>query len=764
MVGLLERCIEPTAPLSDLSVNLPRHLRGKIYVASKPLESQISPLEVEAEDCFSKAKPSTDLGLNRDLPYAPAILHMNDINKDRKPVPDATSLRIPGAIIADPHIRRCVDAAGMKASENAIWLLVVAVKEFTKHILENTLSAVQAVKAGHVPPRITTHPMSLAGKRHSPDFAKPNQDATIAALAKIITLNDLHAVTSNLPTSEQSLIGCVSRSTFEYGLFSSCDNDLSIGGRAFDDLKAYIVSSITPPEPKRMKVQAPHQKTQTASLTTSVRTVPDEPFMGRKSPPVRGLGRGAKDLAALKARAGTGATTPNSEIVSAEAAPNEDLSAAIKVETVHPMTVDRNALKSLGKQGRTAAKTSSTTAELPVDNAEGETVRQPVPDDKPKDKPKLSESTSEAMSDLSTHSAAQRRGKGHGVKSLAAMRARSTTSLYDGSDFPDGISTIGEAESEATQQRPSGEPPVAKSESLPAKSCDVSYATDILTESSKVTEKKSSMTAAASKTSEIILDQVALVEEATSGEATVLCNPEDFPSNQEADVRVALSAIEAKESQIERVEDLTAPQQTEPVGVDSDSAVALEESKQTLTTASLTSSANINDKGTVTAVTSMAKPMVTSFDIVSSLSKISQEEPSKDNDVTTENVADKSLPDDSIKCQAETEETKRTTSMLQSDQQSETKSSVGTETTTAPIETTEVVVAATPPLTEESAATTTTEVTAVSTAAVAESTKTTESTTIESSTIIPTPSTSGIVADELIPTTTTTIYQSEEEL
>jgi hypothetical protein len=76
---------------------------------------------------------------------------------------ECSSSLIPGALVVDPLVRDMVQEGGMRVTENAIWLRVMAMKEHTKNILKNAILHKEAVEKGQIPSRTLHYPKVLAG-------------------------------------------------------------------------------------------------------------------------------------------------------------------------------------------------------------------------------------------------------------------------------------------------------------------------------------------------------------------------------------------------------------------------------------------------------------------------------------------------------------------------------------------------------------------------------------------------------------------------
>lgn len=422
--------------MQDIAQVIPRNMRKRISVVPKPNLACSCEAELAAPTLFATADaelPEQNSFKDSALSYAPAVLELDASREKRLRIPDGLSMRIPGAIIVDPHVRKLADSTGMMASENAIWLLVVAVKEFTKSLLENTLSTVKSVDAGQVPPRLMMRPLVLSKKRslsEKDESSKPMQIATHLTPTNCITSFDLHTVIANLPTSARSLSGCIARATYERSLYSTFDNSLVAGGHAIDELKNFIVSALAPPLGPTSQVQP---------LDALANISAEEALTGRKSPPTRGLGRGAKDLAALKARASSVTAKSNVDLPATDTKgyPGQS-SNAIRLGTTSSSLT----------QSESAAWLRAENPSMPIPpnavDAPFQKLEQPLapsvatlkPPEQLFDVITASEQSPDAKSVTETFESTEttqgvHRGKGHGVKNLAAMRARSVTSSTD---------------------------------------------------------------------------------------------------------------------------------------------------------------------------------------------------------------------------------------------------------------------------------------------------------------------------------------------
>jgi hypothetical protein len=185
----------------------------------------------------------------------------------------------------------------MKVSENAVWLLVVAAKEYTNVLLKKSIASVKAIEAGQVPPRHLKHQISRKTKKASGKDSESPTRASEPGLppgkTRCITAPEVHALTASMPTAAVlSLGGAVSRLSFESSLFSSIDMSIVSGGKAYEEVRQYLISGLLASVTKLPGV-----------VNTGGTNATSTEEMKVSRAPVGGLGRGAKNLAALKARA-----------------------------------------------------------------------------------------------------------------------------------------------------------------------------------------------------------------------------------------------------------------------------------------------------------------------------------------------------------------------------------------------------------------------------------------------------------------------------
>jgi hypothetical protein len=308
--------------LADISHNIPDSWRNRVKVLSR----------ASVDDCIKARRSDTQIqvdkkseGLDEALApqyYTPAISEPYMPPAPARPSSGGTALRIPGAIAIDPNVRARAHQVGMKVSENAVWLLVAAAKEYSESVLKSVITSVKAIDAGQVPVRLPKHQVTRRTRASPPkNDTSPGEPTLPLGMIRSITAPEVHALTARMHTGAVlSLGGSVSRLSFERSLFSSLDLSAATGGSSSEEVRQYITSELLSSiVPKTVKVEPsiPIQMSETRPglpmTQTSERSQSDTPTEEQKSlpvaqnivmrPPIGGLGRGAKDLGALKARA-----------------------------------------------------------------------------------------------------------------------------------------------------------------------------------------------------------------------------------------------------------------------------------------------------------------------------------------------------------------------------------------------------------------------------------------------------------------------------
>lgn len=359
----MQRCQEAAVPRRSLKLrDLPDVFKDKLKCMPRGRLENVS-----SDSGSRKRKRSSSIC---PTPYAPLIagtaqasVHVVD--------PATTSATIPGALLVDPFLKKTTESLDMTMSENAVCLLVIAIKEYAKSILKSALDSSKALEACQVPPRPLLEARVL-NKKKAPDFKDDKSMLSVKSdktKMKCISAFDVYTVTSGMTIgSIGSLGGCVSRSSFEWSLSKAFDFSPLAEGEGFCSVKSFIANELSPPPQKVMKIDhetnlittGSHEKnTPSSKQTSSMALNPpnkDRPANlpmtfkmksdeakgeetkneqittreshGDRRSVVRGMGRGAKDLVALKARASFVSNNRSSGSVDINLRPNADTNTA----------------------------------------------------------------------------------------------------------------------------------------------------------------------------------------------------------------------------------------------------------------------------------------------------------------------------------------------------------------------------------------------------------------------------------------------------
>jgi len=304
---------------------------------------------------------------------SPAMVEWNT-NKSQRTQPQlGRSSAIPGALAIDPRVRSMVARSGLKVTENAVWLFVIAVREFTLQLIRKSIASASLFAEA-----------SASGKDKTPS-AK-----TIIRCTDVLALS-----TDERPSDIGCIGGASSRLCYEDGLANCYTNDTFAQSPTFKSLKSFVVSTLAQSIPKntlqKLPTIPPTSMPATSLPTTTVAANKDDGNRSKTAPhprasvssksnssesrrsPFGGLGRGAKDLAALKARS----------------------------------SVNMKNRQSVGAADSVLAAARIVQEEQQIVSSESQTIAQTV----------------EVPSSTPVNA---RKGKGFGVKNLAAMKARSS--------------------------------------------------------------------------------------------------------------------------------------------------------------------------------------------------------------------------------------------------------------------------------------------------------------------------------------------------
>lgn len=466
LTGLLERCMDNTCLPEDIS-HLTPSLRKRMKVLSSTAKRPL----------FS----STFTGHSRrgvsSADYCPLIKEPADVQPLKPMARNCLSFSIPGAMSVDPYVRQLAQVAGMKVSENAIWLLVIALREHALSVLKSAVVCRKSLEAGSVPPPPLLRPFVPSSKNKdafgSPKSAgdKEKNKNSSSVHQQIIRPEDILMLTSGMSIgSARSVGGSVSRPAFERTLFALSSTSVPPGGAVFSQVHQFFTSKIIPSQSQQSKasprsslaagtkLNEPSRKAETAQATTSMPAAQAR----SRSPHTGGLGRGAKDLAALKAR--TSITARNNptppvqtlEEKSPDVIPHLNKQQPLAQEPAFdpPKVPEATVATTPGSTSDSAivlvattapAATSATASPSAAASATAEPPPPPAALVTTAPSPLLPPPPAASSETQALAPAAPpivvvptRRGKGFGIKNLAAMRARAVHKPDEDENKPEG--------------------------------------------------------------------------------------------------------------------------------------------------------------------------------------------------------------------------------------------------------------------------------------------------------------------------------------
>lgn len=343
-------------------------------------------------------------------------------------VPIASSC-IPGALVVDPMLRETVEASGMKVTDNAMWLLTVAVKEHIKNVLNDSIEFKKCLKKGEVCPQAIHYPNVLASHSNKNRKILKGRSPTASlenGPKKRINSIDLFAALNMLPSGQPSSIGgSVSRMSLEQTFLSGFNSiPLFDTGNAFKDVQGFISNTITDMaknrRPEGKKAKASHTKT-TDNSTSRDRSAK---AMAREEGNVKTPTTHHTSLP-TSANTSKSIATPMASLESPPLMNN--VSPAVvqtpMMDSSSPKTDDVSQIASEKQKATVTPKASATDSPQGVENrASGANETKPAMVEKPVQKTTAGNIPSQV---------AQRSGAGKGSKNLAALMARKAESTTD---------------------------------------------------------------------------------------------------------------------------------------------------------------------------------------------------------------------------------------------------------------------------------------------------------------------------------------------
>lgn len=370
---------------------------------------------------------------------------------EKTPVLSSNSSPLPGALSMDPLIRSMAEKEGLKVSENAIWLIMVGMREYVKSLMKNTISCMNSINEANELPEVSELIQAIGPVSKDRvttfkggDFSQP-LTTTTTGKRKCISALDL---TSYLMLST---VTCgrnpSNRNSFDQCFMSAFNSVLMSSQSDFESFKDSIVSGIdikstkkqktekadrdpifSPPENMKKEMGSQDRvKTQEKNGGSVAESKPAAQSNARRQTAMRGMGRGAKNLSALKARAAA----------AARAASSSDLTKLNKPSTATNSDKEPPSAKSKSKESNPVEENrpekSSPPLESPiiteaaaaVTNKQATTSETKITSNASTSTDQQEERPKEATN------AARRVGRGFGVKNLRAMMMKSKSNVEE---------------------------------------------------------------------------------------------------------------------------------------------------------------------------------------------------------------------------------------------------------------------------------------------------------------------------------------------
>jgi hypothetical protein len=447
----MRRALKNRVPYSDVSEHIPVKWQDRVKV----------PHIVTSRKIPEKKYDTFYDGLKDDLLQISGVPHLDEATpyKERWELPideeDETqqnpqegqtepiaSSCIPGALVVDPMLRETVEARGMKVTDNAMWLLTVALKEHIKNVLNDSIEYKKGLKKGEIFPQAIHYPNVLASySNKNRKISKGRTSAASLENGRKIRINsiDLFAALNMLPSGKPSAIGgSISRMSLEQTFLSGFNSIPSFDtGNAFKDVQSFISNKITvmakdrkPEEKKAKSSRAKSSENQTSRSRQAKHTSRQEDNTKTPSPrhaSIPSISKASESIHTL--------------IPSLESPPlTHNLSPAIVQTPVLDSSSPKVHVSQLASENQKVAvtsKDSSTVASQGVqNNVSGAIEAEPTKVEKPVQKAILGVKPSQ--------SGPQRSGAGRGAKNLAALMARAAESSSSNSSSQKDSTQVGE--------------------------------------------------------------------------------------------------------------------------------------------------------------------------------------------------------------------------------------------------------------------------------------------------------------------------------
>lgn len=448
----MKSAMKSFAPFDEVSRYIPSkwHRRVKTialthYITEAPKDESSPPLPKasgKTTPCASKVQPESIYSeaweRNKDTVQLVSFADMDETKTSTGTrTTKLPSSWVPGALVIDPMVRKNVENRGMRVSENAVWLLVVAVREHAKSVMKNALIHKKARDEGKIPVPFLRYPNVLASSRQSKkDSGQDKQEATsqpddshVKAKQKVpMTALDIFASSASMPIGRAGSIGgALSSQALERCLYSAYNSLPSVPGKDFATVQNYITAEIASLARDRKSLAPPKPRAEITDHRVSRQPIRQSPVQISPQDVMLDPSLQPRPIS-VQIRANSVSSIEHSNVIIGQAkAP------AIPPPAIPSRADSQNSVNGLGRGAKNLA------ALIRRESTGDVSATANVSDTQQNDSANATKE--ETQSSGAEQMATARKGKGFGTKDLAAMRARS---IQKSTDSPDEANVDGE--------------------------------------------------------------------------------------------------------------------------------------------------------------------------------------------------------------------------------------------------------------------------------------------------------------------------------
>jgi hypothetical protein len=281
-------------PYSEVSEHIPLKWQARVKIpkivkSMKPCEKENIPLYNPLNDML---QISSVPHLDEYTPYKERWEHHDEAtyeliqNPQEGAIDPCTSSCIPGALVVDPFFRDTAEENGLEVTDNAMWVLTVALKEHVKNILNDSIKFKKCTEKAEIYPQSLHYPNLLSSvanklrKESKGKTATAPQEKEEIGLKKQLNSMDIFSALNLLPSGHiGSTGGSVSRVSIEQTFLSAFNSmPLFIAGNDFRDVQGFISNNIMDMaknrKPEEKKTRGSHIRSIESKAETSLQPRP----------------------------------------------------------------------------------------------------------------------------------------------------------------------------------------------------------------------------------------------------------------------------------------------------------------------------------------------------------------------------------------------------------------------------------------------------------------------------------------------------------